>query len=498
MSTAVTNGSTNYPKWGLSWIYDQYNNRTAQSVTVGTAPATSLSFNPATNQPGGYSYDADGNLTVEPLAPPNQYGYDAEDDLVSYEGGNGNATYTYDGHGLRVQESTQGGLSTVYIFSGTSDIAEYDNNALPASPSREFIYGGGQALAQVSAGVTNYLQSDHLSVRMITDSSGNIAGQQGHFPFGEAWYASNTTTSWIFTSYERDSSESGLDYAMARFYDSRIGGFCSVDPLEGRPQDPLSWNRYAYVENDPINLTDPSGKGFWSWLVRIFTAIVELAITFFSGGSVPAIVPTFGGGIDLLTLFPGYNPHMAMTPTFLATNISPSLSSWAAATATNNGPASADAAALGVCTSSIFGVSLKSFTASEPGKAGSFTGIKAGVWTGFNQSDAVGPFQFTVVNDVSKTKGTLAFMDSRQNPDAFMPGEVLNGYTDGSHPFRNWTGSDIDPSKFVSTQIFELGNSLGSITHMPLPEGPRRLGSDPKNQEPGSKLLTCYNKNAGS
>jgi hypothetical protein len=103
-----------------------------------------------------------------------------------------------------------------------------------------------------------------------------------------------------------------------------------------------------------------------------------------------------------------------------------------------------------------------------------------------------------VVNDVSKTKGTLAFMDSRQNPDAFMPGEVLNGYTDGSHPFRNWTGSDIDPSKFVSTQIFELGNSLGSITHMPLPEGPRRLGSDPKNQEPGSKLLTCYNKNAGS
>jgi RHS repeat-associated protein len=335
LTAAATNGSTNYPKWGLAWTYDQYNNRSAQSVTSGAAPASSLSFNAATNQPSGYTYDADGNLTVEPLAPPNDYGYDAENDLTSYQGGNGSAAYTYDGHGLRVQEVKQGTLSTVYIFSGTSDIAEYDNGAVAGAPSREYIYGGGQVLAQVSGGLTNYFHADHLSVRMITDASGNVAGQQGHFPFGEAWYAANTTTSWVFTSYERDPSESGLDYAQARFYDSRIGGFCSVDPLEGRPSDPLSWNRYSYVENDPVNQVDPSGQGLFAWIVRILTAIVSVISGILFPPSI-TIVPTIGGGIDLLTLLPGYNPHRAMTPPFLSASNTPSLSLWVGATSSAN------------------------------------------------------------------------------------------------------------------------------------------------------------------
>jgi YD repeat-containing protein len=35
LSTAVTTGSTGYPQWGLSWTYDRYGNRTAQTVTAG-------------------------------------------------------------------------------------------------------------------------------------------------------------------------------------------------------------------------------------------------------------------------------------------------------------------------------------------------------------------------------------------------------------------------------------------------------------------------------
>ena len=49
-STAVTTGSTNYPKWGLSWTYDRYGNRTNQTVTAGTAVSNSVVVNPATNQ----------------------------------------------------------------------------------------------------------------------------------------------------------------------------------------------------------------------------------------------------------------------------------------------------------------------------------------------------------------------------------------------------------------------------------------------------------------
>lgn len=127
-------------------------------------------------------------------------------------------------------------------------------------------------------GAVQYYHKDHLSVRVITDSAGHVIGQQGNFPFGEFWYSSGTTTKWKFTTYERD-QESGLDYALARLYNSRIASFCSADPVEGKPTDPQSWNRYTYARNDPINGTDPSGKfldwlfGFFSWLFNLLSEL---------------------------------------------------------------------------------------------------------------------------------------------------------------------------------------------------------------------------------
>jgi RHS repeat-associated protein len=196
-----------------------------------------------------------------------------------------------------VQKAVQGGTTTVYVFSGSKVMAEYDNGTAPAAPSREYIYSGAAMLAKIEAGATQYYHEDHLSVRLMTDANGNKIGEQGHFPFGESWYSHNTTTKWMFTSYERD-NESGLDYAMARFYNSRTGGFCSADPVEGRPEDPQSWNRYSYVENDPINLTDPSGK-FFGFLISLVLAIlnaVASAVVFLVHSVGTAIVSGFGWG----------------------------------------------------------------------------------------------------------------------------------------------------------------------------------------------------------
>ncbi len=106
-----------------------------------------------------------------------------------------------------------------------------------------------------------YFHPDHLSTRLMTDASGNLAGQQGHFPFGEAWYAQNTTNKWQFTSYEHD-SESGNDYAIARSYVNRLARFSSPDPAglaAVDPTNPQSWNRYAYVKNNPLNSIDSLG-----------------------------------------------------------------------------------------------------------------------------------------------------------------------------------------------------------------------------------------------
>ncbi len=237
-----------------------YGNRLTQSISSGctgiTCPTNSLGVSTATNRitTGGYGYDANGNMTNDAM---NTLTYDAENHLLTSSGSLGSGTYTYDGNGLRVKK-VSGSTTTVYAFSGMKVIAEYVNGAAPTSPTREHIYSGGALLAKVESGATQYYHSDHLSTRLMTDSGGNKIGEQGHFPFGESWYASSTTTKWQFTSYERD-SESGNDYAMARYNVNRLGRFSSPDPLAGSTGDPQSLNHYTYVLNDSINHIDPFG-----------------------------------------------------------------------------------------------------------------------------------------------------------------------------------------------------------------------------------------------
>jgi RHS repeat-associated protein len=255
--TAVTAGSANFPKWGLTFEYDRYGNRTAENPTAGSGmPSNSVAVNPATNRinSSGYAYDASGNMTND---GSNTLVYDAENRTVSATNGSASGTYTYDGNGLRVTK-VAGGTTTVYVFAGSKVIAEYDNGAAAASPSREYIYSGAQLLAKIENGAVTYYHADHLSARMLTDSSGNSLGQRGHYPFGEIWYETGITTKLKFTTYERD-GESGNDYAMARYHVNRLGRFSSPDAIAGSQINPHSLNRYSYVGNDPISLVDPSG-----------------------------------------------------------------------------------------------------------------------------------------------------------------------------------------------------------------------------------------------
>jgi RHS repeat-associated protein len=119
-----------------------------------------------------------------------------------------------------------------------------------------------------------WLVQDHLgSTRMVVDWSGSLGGIRRHdfAPFGEEIgagigirSASNgyevDTVRQKYTAHERD-SETGLDYFGARYYTNLQGRFTSPDPLlsSGRPANPQSWNRYAYVWNNPLRLIDPNG-----------------------------------------------------------------------------------------------------------------------------------------------------------------------------------------------------------------------------------------------
>jgi RHS repeat-associated protein len=54
--------------------------------------------------------------------------------------------------------------------------------------------------------------------------------------------------------------ETGLDYFNARYYRNVLGRFTSVDPGPAVPGEPQSWNRYAYVQNNPLKYIDPTGR----------------------------------------------------------------------------------------------------------------------------------------------------------------------------------------------------------------------------------------------
>ncbi|MGH7239688.1 MAG: RHS repeat-associated core domain-containing protein, partial [Candidatus Saccharimonadales bacterium] len=51
-----------------------------------------------------------------------------------------------------------------------------------------------------------------------------------------------------------------LDDYNARLYDPKLGRFLSVDPLIAHPESTQGINPYSYVENNPLNATDPTGK----------------------------------------------------------------------------------------------------------------------------------------------------------------------------------------------------------------------------------------------
>jgi len=77
-------------------------------------------------------------------------------------------------------------------------------------------------------------------------------------------YCPNLLQNYKFTGKERD-AESGLDNFGARYDASSLGRFMTPDPLlnSGRPGNPQTWNRYAYVLNNPLRFTDPTG--LWEW-----------------------------------------------------------------------------------------------------------------------------------------------------------------------------------------------------------------------------------------
>jgi RHS repeat-associated protein len=142
-------------------------------------------------------------------------------------------------------------------------VADDEGDRLQAAPYR--ILGAGVTLPTPSAVPRFiYYHLDHLGTpRVILDNAGNFISKHHYMPFGQEMpgVSQESTNKRQFTAHERD-PESGLDYMLARYYSSSLGRFMAVDPIgDVSPEDPQSWNSFAYTRNNPIAYADPSGTG---------------------------------------------------------------------------------------------------------------------------------------------------------------------------------------------------------------------------------------------
>ncbi|MBV9760502.1 MAG: RHS repeat protein [Acidobacteriaceae bacterium] len=249
--------------WSRSFAYDQFGNGWVTNPTgIGyslSTPAGNVyvySNGVNKNQITSSYYDLAGNMLSFP--PGMTFAYDAENRQISETNSGGlSASYLYNGEGKRVEKNLSNGQKIVYVYDALGKLAaEYDLQN-PGTPPCS----------------TCYLTYDHLgSLRMVTDANANVIARHDYIPFGEeipggiagrnSQFDGYDNVNQKFTGKERD-AESGLDYFGARYYGSSMGRFMSPDhPLiDQHPENPQSWNLYAYARNNPLINIDPTGLG---------------------------------------------------------------------------------------------------------------------------------------------------------------------------------------------------------------------------------------------
>lgn len=224
--------------------------------TTGTAPVNPVCGTPAAGSTT-YQFDQQGNRTkaTTGAGAVSSYTYDQANRLTKATIGGATSTYAYDGNGLRASK-TVGSTTTAFSWD-----AEQDPNLL-YDGTTSYLYGpGGTPVAQIAATAAQWYFHDQLgSTRALTDAAGAIAGTYGYTPYGVVSAHTGASTPLQYSGQYAD-AETGLTYLRARYYDPSTAQFLTVDPEVRRSLSP-----YGYVDDNPLNHADPSGRFFGALL----------------------------------------------------------------------------------------------------------------------------------------------------------------------------------------------------------------------------------------
>ena len=191
-----------------------------------------------------YTWDNNGSLTSNGQL---KFTYNNAGRMTQAQGITATQVYTYNGDGLLINRN-----SARYVWDQASDLPQ-----LLSDGSIFYVPGVGQWNGTSWV----YELTDGLgSVRQLSDAQGNIVQRYDYSPFGEVVAAEGKRPSTLQYTGEQSDGDTGLIYLRARWYDPATGRFTTRDPFHGFAVFPQTQNPYVYTNNNPVNLTDPSGK----------------------------------------------------------------------------------------------------------------------------------------------------------------------------------------------------------------------------------------------
>ncbi|MFD9203989.1 RHS repeat domain-containing protein, partial [Streptomyces anthocyanicus] len=250
-----------------SYTYDKVGNR--QTSTLGSTSTayaydagdqlTSTTTGTATT---AFTHDAEGNQTK---AGTDSYTYDLAGQISAATVAGAAYTYDHDASGNQVTTSQDGTVTSRTQWDPNAPLpiltTEYDS-AWAIKQSYRYDPLGQPTATKTGAGTLFYYHHDTQGSPVdVTSSTGTLHQRWAYDPFGTR--VLNTTSSGApastpsYTGARYETTTGNLDL-HARQYNTGTGRFTSPDPAT-RGQTTPHVSPYAYADNVPTFLTDPSG-----------------------------------------------------------------------------------------------------------------------------------------------------------------------------------------------------------------------------------------------
>ena len=240
--------------------------------------AESMDFKNYSNVATEYAYNANGTMTKDLNKGITEIQYNSlnlprQMDIKSPVAEARNEyTYSAGGQKLKVVQKWNPNYSTTPVIGSAinttaltqSKTTDYVGNKIYENGTlKRILIDGGY----IEGNLYHYYLTDHLgNNRVVVNASGTLVQKNHYYPFGSIFAGTTGPDKqpYKYNGKELDQMH-GLnlyDYS-ARYYESAVGRFTSVDPLAEKY---YSWSPYSYVGNNPIKLIDPDGK---DWVDRI-------------------------------------------------------------------------------------------------------------------------------------------------------------------------------------------------------------------------------------